>query len=112
MRSCTEDLVRFLLAYTRSDKWTGIRNLMEESGPRIEEDIYAATGWLMSQDEHRRLYWINGSTGGFSAFLGYNPVNGSGLVVLSNSNREVTRLGLRLLKEISDIPSGQPATGE
>jgi len=44
------------------------------------------------------VYWHNGGTGGFRSYLGFNPVSRSALILLTNSEFDVTKLGLQLLK--------------
>jgi len=43
-------------------------------------------GWMISHSSHADVMWHNGGTGGFRAFLGFNPKTQKGIVVLSNSS--------------------------
>lgn len=42
-------------------------------------------GWIISHSNDADVIWHNGGTGGFRAFLGFNPKTQKGVVVLSNS---------------------------
>jgi hypothetical protein len=48
------------------------------------------------------VLWHNGGTTGFRSFAGLTRERGAAVVVLSNTARSVDRLGLRLLKALSD----------
>lgn len=41
-------------------------------------------GWFIRQDANRRLFWHNGGTGGYKAFLMMDPLSRDGVIVLSN----------------------------
>lgn len=56
------------------------------------------------------LVWHNGQVGGFTSFAGINPDKKSGVIILSNSEYGITRLGFHLLAaefplEEAPIPS-------
>jgi CubicO group peptidase (beta-lactamase class C family) len=51
-------------------------------------------GWLTRDAS---IVWHNGGTGGFSAWVGFDPASGRGVAVLGNTTRSVDPIGLRLL---------------
>jgi CubicO group peptidase (beta-lactamase class C family) len=53
--------------------------------------------WHVVGEGGTSVYWHNGGTGGFRSFVGFNPATGQGRVVLSNTDYDVTELGLQLL---------------
>lgn len=53
------------------------------------------------------MVWHNGLTLGFASFAGFVPAAGAGVVVLASRFRSVTGLGVRILRELSAVPSGR-----
>jgi len=60
--------------------------------------ISVATGWFVKEIDGRSIYWVAGSTGGFSAFIGFNRETGKSAVVLSNSSINLNEAGWRILE--------------
>ncbi len=50
------------------------------------------------------LFWHNGGTGGSRSFIGFDLLNKTAVVVLSNSADDVTALGMHLLDSESPLP--------
>jgi CubicO group peptidase (beta-lactamase class C family) len=67
--------------------------------PRFREDDASRIGyaWFTTRYGHREITWHNGATGGFSAYVAYEPATGRGVVVLGNTDRSVDPIGLALL---------------
>ena len=62
---------------------------------------YMGYGWFTStlnEATNLPVQWVNGGTGGFRAFIGFNKDTQSGVVVLSNSANEVDELGFLFLE--------------
>ena len=58
-------------------------------------------GWFTStlnEATNLPVQWVNGGTGGFRTFIGFNKDTQSGVVVLSNSANEVDELGFLFLE--------------
>ncbi len=55
----------------------------------------------------RNILWHNGATGGYRTFLGINKNQKSGVIILSNSNNDVTALGMKLSFYIGKISLSQ-----
>jgi CubicO group peptidase (beta-lactamase class C family) len=74
--------------------------------PRFTEDETdrIGYGWFTTRYGDREITWHNGGTGGFSAWVGFVPAAGRGLVLLGNTDRNVDPIGIALL-------SGEPAGG-
>jgi len=63
-------------------------------------------GWMI---DSAGRYWHNGSTGGFHAFLGFDPKTKHGVVVLaSTATSLIDRLSDALYKVLEDAPSPPP----
>lgn len=45
----------------------------------------------------RDIIWHNGGTGGYRSFLGFDPIAGHGVVILSNANVSVDDLGFHFI---------------
>ena len=58
-------------------------------------------GWLVVDHRGRKVTWHNGSTGGFSSWIGLDREAGVGVVVLVATHGSVDRSGFRLLTEFT-----------
>jgi serine-type D-Ala-D-Ala carboxypeptidase/endopeptidase len=61
--------------------------------------------WVISKQNNQTAIWHNGETGGYAAFLGFNPDTKQGLVILSNLT-----IGDDLPKRAVNFLLGQPIT--
>lgn len=62
-------------------------------------------GWFTSQlstASNLPVTWVNGTTGGFRAFIGFTKDTGIGVVLLSNSAQSVDELGFAILTQLND----------
>ena len=99
LRSTSEDLAIFLSAFLRDSNYRNTRNYMQKI--RYSDnisDINVATGWFMNSSAKDNIYWVAGSTGGFSSFAGYSTSDNRFAIMLSNSNISLTESGLKILK--------------
>ncbi|MEC5185478.1 CubicO group peptidase (beta-lactamase class C family) [Cryobacterium sp. MP_3.1] len=74
-------------------------------------------GWIRLKYKGRDITWHNGSTGGFSSWIGLDRDAGTGVVVLSATHGPVDRQGFRLVTEFgpgtvspSRVAIGGPGT--
>ena len=58
-------------------------------------------GWITLEFQGRAITWHNGSTGGFSSWIGLDRDAGVGVVVLAAMHGSVDRQGFRLLTEFA-----------
>ena len=62
--------------------------------------------WHVAGDGDNTVYWHNGGTGGFRSFAGFNPASKEALVILSNTDADVTEVGMEaLLGDAGNRPS-------
>ncbi len=54
-------------------------------------------GWHIDSSSGHAVVWHNGGTFGSSAFIAYDTVAGTGVVVLSNTGQSIDDVGFRLL---------------
>ena len=53
--------------------------------------------WLLLFGAGPEITWHNGGTGGYTTFIGFDELNGNGVVVLSNTATSVDDIGMHLL---------------
>ena len=53
--------------------------------------------WLVLSGAGPDITWHNGGTGGYTTFIGFDELNGNGVVVLSNTATSVDDIGMHLL---------------
>jgi serine-type D-Ala-D-Ala carboxypeptidase/endopeptidase len=51
---------------------------------KLSEFDDVGLAWVISKQNNQTVIWHNGETGGYAAFLGFNPNTKQGLVILSN----------------------------
>ncbi|WP_459270696.1 serine hydrolase domain-containing protein [Arthrobacter sp. MDT1-65] len=73
-------------------------------GPRVG----IGAGWITLERNGRGMTWHNGSTGGFSSWIGVDRGAGTGVVVLSAVHRSVDRHGFQLLRRFSAPDQAAP----
>jgi len=104
LRSTANDLLTFLaaqLGYTTSDLSAAITQTRSTWRPALS-GTSIGLGWMKRPGKVSEIIWHGGGTGGYSAFVGFDPAARSGVVVLANLEGlkgNVDTLGLRLLGE-------------
>lgn len=94
-----EGIASFLDSYLTDPAFKPTRRSMEKILVKeAEESISAATGWFVTGKNGNRIYWIAGSTNGFSAFMGFNHKTGKSAVILANSSINLNEAGWRILE--------------
>ena len=110
IRSTADDMLRFLRAELKPEG-TPLEAVIRASqeirtAPEIRPRM--ALGWLALGDGS--ALWHNGGTGGFASFAAIDPDRKAAVVVLANSaNREVDRLGIKLLRAIGPVAGATPS---
>lgn len=95
----TIDIMRSFLRSLLDGTSPGISALdpVAEFTPRV--GIGAA--WITLEHHGHSITWHNGSTGGFSSWIGLDRAAGTGVVVLAAVHRSVDREGFRILEEFA-----------
>lgn len=99
LRSTAADLTRFLaaaagLARTPLDSAFRLTEAIQgDAGPTMRIGL----GWHVIGRDTSTVYWHNGGTGGYHAFIGFDPRRRIGVVVLSNSDQSIDDIGFHLL---------------
>jgi CubicO group peptidase (beta-lactamase class C family) len=70
----------------------------------LDEQI--AYGWFIQTKSGNSIIWHNGATLGFRSYIGFDPVAGAGVVVLSNrfGSSLPDDLGRHLLDQTYPLP--------
>ncbi|MGK5741608.1 serine hydrolase domain-containing protein [Micromonospora sp. URMC 103] len=74
---------------------------------RIDRSRAAHLGWLSHgpapATDGRRQFWHSGATGGYAAYLAFDPEAGTGVVALTNTGRPVHRAAAELHNRLTAI---------
>ena len=72
---------------------------------KINEIISIGLGWAIIHNGKRNIVWHNGATDGFASFVGFDSDSKKGVLVLTNSQEIVDKIGFEILgfdvKELS-----------
>ncbi len=98
IRSTVNDMLKYLAANLDSTSrplgpamHDAHRPLRPAGGMRI------GLNWLVLSGAGPDITWHNGETGGYATFIGFDELNGNGVVVLSNTATPVDDIGMHLL---------------
>lgn len=69
-------------------------------------------GWFITPNPEKSIYWHNGGTAGYHAFLAFCPASGQGVALLTNSEKACDPVGFALLGRKPAEPTPTLATGE
>jgi serine-type D-Ala-D-Ala carboxypeptidase/endopeptidase len=100
IRSSANNMLTFLeafLGYKESPLAPAMKAMLEVRRPAGKIEIGLA--WLIYPTDGGEIVWHNGGTGGFRSFIGYDPKERIGVVVLSNASTPsgVDDIGFHLL---------------
>ena len=106
LRSSANDMLTFLetfLCYKESPLEPAMQAMLAVRRPAGQTKI--GLGWLIYSTDGREIAWHNGGTGGFRSWVGYDPKERLGVVVLSNAGG-VDDIGFHLLNP--NVPLANP----
>jgi CubicO group peptidase (beta-lactamase class C family) len=82
-------------------------NNIDVSGNNANIEIYVGLGWAITTNLGNEIVWHNGATsGGYNAFMAFNPTTGRGIVVLCNTDVtdvDISNLGLNQRGMLSSL---------
>lgn len=87
LRSTANDLLRFLaanLGYEKTPLSAAMSAQVSIRRPTTIPNTEIAYGWHVLNKDGRSIILHNGGTGGYRTYMGYDPTNRTGVVVLSN----------------------------
>jgi CubicO group peptidase (beta-lactamase class C family) len=102
LRSDARDMLTFIaanLGYVESPLGPAMAAMTKVRRPGSGPQSDIALAWIAAKREGRVIYWHNGGTGGYRAFMGFDPKSRVGVVALSNMSTRtgVDDIGLHLL---------------
>jgi len=110
LRSSANDMLTFLeafLGYKESPLAPAMKAMLEVRRPAGQAKIGLA--WILNSADDQEIAWHSGGTGGFRSFIGFDPKERIGVVVLSNGTRsEVVDIGLHLLNPKLPLANPEP----
>lgn len=114
--STTRDLARFVqacLGFVDTPLAPVLADVVEPRAPGDTPGRQIGLGWIVEKRGESTLVWHNGGTGGYRAFVGFDPVKRVGVVAITNHARGTEPLGFALLagKELPPTaPKAEPAS--
>lgn len=100
LRSTANDLLRFLAANMDPSSTPLGEALRLAQAPQRQAWSPATLiglAWQIGHEEHRSIVRHSGMTGGFASFIGFDPQQQIGVIVLSNSAVSVFDIGFHLI---------------
>lgn len=101
IRSTTTDMLKFLsawLGYTQSPLAPAMKTQLATRRPTAIPNVDIALGWHIFKQYNREVFWHNGGTGGYHAFVAFDPKAKTGIVVLSNSTNDIDDIGRHFME--------------
>ena len=68
-----------------------------------EDGSYIGLAWFTNDMDGKTVTWHNGGTAGFRTFLGFDPQNKRGVIVLANAQNESDLIGRSVLTRKPDL---------
>ena len=108
LHSSASDMLKFLAAFlgrTNTPLAPAIAAMLDVRKPTTQPGLTNALGWQISLPDGLEIVWKDGTTAGYSSFLGYSPQKRIGVVVLSNTStaRGVNDIGMHVLDSTSPL---------
>jgi D-alanyl-D-alanine-carboxypeptidase/D-alanyl-D-alanine-endopeptidase len=108
LRSSANDMLTLLqafLGFKETPLAPAMKAMLEVRRPAGQTKI--GLGWLIYSPDGREIAWHNGGTGGFRSFVGYDPNDRIGVVVISNACG-VDDIGFHLLNPKLPLANPEP----
>lgn len=108
LRSDVNDMLKFVAANTgppQSPLEEAMRATHEVRNS-LNGNMVIGLNWIVLPVGASKVIWHNGGTGGYHAFVGFDPAKKVGAVVLTNSSHDTDDIGLHLVNP--KIPLGEP----
>ena len=101
LRSTMNDMLKFLSANLDSTLGPVALDLARAHTAIRNTDLPSmriGLAWLTLSPFGTPITWHNGGTGGYHSFIGFNPANSRGIVILANSTASIDDIGLHMLE--------------
>ena len=106
LRSTANDLLTFIAANLDTTRQPLGKAFAATHVPRMRTDdpsLRVGLAWHLIEASGRTIVWHNGGTGGYHAFIGFDPAVREGVVVLSSSAASIDDIGFHLLDTRSPL---------
>lgn len=107
LRSNVVDMVKFI-RYNLNPQKSPLSKAIDYAQQLHFTDLISGMemglGWHIGSFYNEKYLEHTGGTGGYRSFLGICPESQTGVVILSNSDNDVSALGLEILKELRSLP--------
>lgn len=105
LRSTARDMLTYLAAQMGLTSSTLSTAIQRTHKPLADVAGYLkiGLGWHILKNPEQEIIWHNGGTGGFRTFVGFDPKQKKGVIVLSNSDVSQDDLGLYVLNPKSPL---------
>ncbi|HVR39037.1 MAG TPA: serine hydrolase, partial [Thermoanaerobaculia bacterium] len=108
LRSTANDLLTFLaanLGVTKSPLGVAMKSMLATRRPTGAPNLEIALGWHITTANDRQIVWHNGGTYGYRSYIGFDPKNRTGVVVLANTftNAGIDDIGQHLLNSAAPL---------
>ena len=110
VRSTAQDMAKLTaaaagLVHTPLDSAFRLTEAIEfDAGPGMRIGL----GWHVAGPDSSEVIWHNGGTGGYHAFIGFDPRRKVGVVVLSNSTLGIDDIGFHVLDPAAPLVTVRP----
>jgi tetratricopeptide (TPR) repeat protein len=106
IRSSAFDMLRYVAAnmgLQKSSLLPAVQLSQQARHDKAGEGTRVGLGWFISKGAEGDVIWHNGGTGGYRTFAGFVKETGIGVVVMTNSDKGVDDIGMRLLNSTSQL---------
>lgn len=101
LRSTINDMLKFVAANLDSTAGPVALDLARARTPLRATDspsMRIGLAWLTLEQFGTPIIWHNGGTGGYHSFIGIDPAQNRGIVILANSSRSIDDIGMHQLE--------------
>ena len=110
IKSSGKDMLVFL-SYAMGLKDSDLQNSFQMTqivNHKINEIVSIGLGWAIINNGKRNIVWHNGATDGFASFVGFDSDSKEGVVVLTNSQEIVDKIGFEILDyDVEELTSSK-----
>ena len=110
IKSSGKDMLTFL-SYAiglKDSNLHGSFQMTQAANHKITKIVSVGLGWHIVNNGKRNIVWHNGATDGFASFVGFDSDSKKGVVVLTNSQEIVDKIGFEILDyDVEELASSK-----
>ena len=77
-----------------------VLDMLTEVTQEVNNNLQMAIGWHILNRDDEEVVWHNGGTFGNSSFMGFNANEPLGVIALSNNNKVIDMLAIKILRQL------------